>query len=300
MNTNWRQFSPGFFGADGIQWSRLLLTIGISWVVGVGIYLGCAYWFDVVYFRGRSNDRSAWKCQPKRDPDKRIARRDIVLGLSNLTMASFLSSLLAYHIQTGGYCSLRFELTWSNLPLLFVTPAFAFLLTDFALYWTHRMLHHRLLFRHIHRWHHINTVPTAYNTLSMHPVEQLIFQSMIVLPIFMVPMHFVGAIVVVLYVYWVGIADHCGIRLHSRLPWQSPTLFHDDHHVYFHVNYAHCMGFWDRIFGTWRLRGRKYGEHVYARLGESSGEEASNAHFERIDYSKAAEDAAFANGVRAR
>ena len=52
-----------------------------------------------------------------------------------------------------------------------------------------------------------------------------------------------------------------------RCPWQPPPRFHDDHHVYFHVNFGQTLGLWDRVFGTWRRVGRVYGEHVYGGKG---------------------------------
>jgi sterol desaturase/sphingolipid hydroxylase (fatty acid hydroxylase superfamily) len=47
------------------------------------------------------------------------------------------------------------------------------------------------------------------------------------------------------------------------LPWQGPAAFHDDHHTYFHVNFAQTIHWWDRIFGTWRCEELNYGEKSF-------------------------------------
>jgi lathosterol oxidase len=70
-----------------------------------------------------------------------------------------------------------------------------------------------------------------------------------------------------LYQNYVALIDHSGVRFHSWFPWQPPTQFHDDHHVHFHVNYGQNLGVWDRLFGTWRLHGRRYGAEVFGGRG---------------------------------
>jgi hypothetical protein len=65
-----------------------------------------------------------------------------------------------------------------------------------------------------------------------------------------------------------NIIDHSGVRLYSRWPWQGPTMFHDDHHVHFHVNFGQHLAFWDRFHGTLRRTGRRYGVDVFGGKGE--------------------------------
>ena len=73
------------------------------------------------------------------------------------------------------------------------------------------------------------------------------------------------------YQNYVGMLDHSGVDLHSWVPWQPPTRFHDDHHVYFHVNYGQNLSAWDRLFGTYRREGRVYGVEVFGGRGAPAG-----------------------------
>lgn len=43
-----------------------------------------------------------------------------------------------------------------------------------------------------------------------------------------------------------------GIKMDSWLPWQNDTVFHDQHHEFFHVNYGQNLQIWDRLNGTVR------------------------------------------------
>src|SRR3989338_9280578 len=59
-------------------------------------------------------------------------------------------------------------------PLVFLwqIPA-CFLVTDFLFYWVHRLLHHKALYKHIHKQHHLVKIPVGLATDFAHPVEGL-------------------------------------------------------------------------------------------------------------------------------
>ena len=82
--------------------------------------------------------------------------------------------------------------------------------------------------------------------------------------------------------------DHSGIDLHSWLPWQPPTRFHDDHHVHFHVNYGQNLGVWDCLFGTYRREGRVYGVDVFGGRGAPRPARGEGAPARYVDYGKKA------------
>lgn len=54
---------------------------------------------------------------------------------------------------------------------------------------------------------------------------------------------------VVLYTYYHGIIDHSGINFKAYWwqPWQPDAIFHDNHHQYFHVNFAFNIYIWDKV-----------------------------------------------------
>ena len=74
-------------------------------------------------------------------------------------------------------------------------------------------------------------------------------------------------IVVLVYVLTFNVIDHSGVDLRSRLPWQGPSRFHDDHHLYFHVNFGQHLMIWDRLHGTLRRQKRSYGREVFGGKG---------------------------------
>jgi lathosterol oxidase len=254
-------------GAEDRTTMTRLGYVGVSIAVGLAMYWGISGFFQLVYYRGQRERAAEWKIQPQRWLSPKMARQQLLLGSGNVVLASLLSGIFAGHLAAGGSSAVYFGLREHGLLTSVVATVVYFLFTDMGLYWAHRVLHRPRLFRLIHRIHHRYTSPTAFTAMAVHPIELLTYQGVMLLPLFVLPVHVVGLIAVLLFQNYVAMVDHSGIELHSWLPWQPPTRFHDDHHVYFHVNYGQNLSVWDRIFGTHRREGRVYGVDVFGGKG---------------------------------
>ena len=71
----------------------------------------------------------------------------------------------------------------------------------------------RFLFRHVHRWHHRYVATSPFVVTAMHPAEFLLFQAVTFVPLFVIPFHYLSAIVVFVYILVFNIIDHSGVRL---------------------------------------------------------------------------------------
>jgi sterol desaturase/sphingolipid hydroxylase (fatty acid hydroxylase superfamily) len=189
-----------------------------------------------------------------------------------MTGASIASGALVYYISRGGCPQLYSSLAVHGLGFtVFSTLAYV-VGTDLALYWAHRLFHTRPLYRAIHRVHHRWTSPTAFTAMAMHPVEFATYQSVMVVPLFLFPLNVYGVIATLLMTNYYALVDHSGVKVYSWLPLVAPTMFHDDHHAHFHVNYGQSFILWDRLFGTVRRKGRRYGADVFGGKGAGPGE----------------------------
>jgi Delta7-sterol 5-desaturase len=261
-------------------WGFIAMAIG----GGLGMLFGVGGLFEWLYYRRRRADAAAWKTQPRRWPSAKARRNEILLGTANTLAASIASGLLAHYIASGGRTTVYFDLETHGLAFSIATTLLYFVATDGALYWAHRLLHAKVLFRHIHRVHHRWTSPTAFTSAAMHPIEFAIYQGVMIVPLFFLPIHVVGLVFVLVYQNLIALIDHSGVNLASHLPWQPPARFHDDHHVHFHVNYGQTLGLWDRVFGTWRRVGRVYGEHVFGGKGAPLSGAAAAEASRYVDY----------------
>jgi Delta7-sterol 5-desaturase len=153
---------------------------------------------------------------------------------------------------------------------LFWLPVSAVLLVvmmDGGLYYSHRILHGRWMFRHMHRHHHKFLAPTIFTMTAVHPVEFLMHQSVLIGCAFLLPVHWAVYVAVVLYTYLIGAIDHSGIRVTWPLPMHASNQFHDDHHAYFHCNFGHHSDLFDRLHGTVRRSDRHYDETTFGGRG---------------------------------
>ena len=253
---------------------------------GLGVYFALAAYFEWAYYRGRRSDATSWKIQPGRFTAPRRRRAEIALGALNLTLASLLSGYLAYRIANDNPTQVYLGQERHGIAFGLIATAVYFVGTDLGLYWMHRFMHHPVLFRAIHRWHHRTLSPTALTAPAMHPLEFLSYQTVAALPLFLFPIPAWGIIFTLFYHNMVGLFDHSGIDFGAWFPWQPPPRFHDDHHAHFHVNYGQTLGIWDRIFGTWRCEGRVYGEHVFGGRGAPGGAPDDDQPSRRVRYAR--------------
>lgn len=231
--------------------SELLQWIGWSLAGGLGLYLAVGGIFEVAYYRARRRSDS-WRCQPRRRRSAQSRRHEVLLGAASVTVASIASGLFAWSVSRGGCTKLYWAHAAHSVRYSIASGVAYAIVTDFALYWGHRLLHTTFLCRTVHRVHHRFTAPTAFGATAMHPLELAMYQTMMALPLFVVPLHAGAVVATVVLAHAQAMAVHSGVALRSWLPLVVPVKFHDDHHAHFHGNFGHSLIVWDWLFGTLR------------------------------------------------
>ncbi|XP_010789710.1 methylsterol monooxygenase 1-like [Notothenia coriiceps] len=121
-------------------------------------------------------------------------------------------------------------------------------------YFLHRALHHRKIYKHIHKVHHEFTSPFGMQAEYAHPAETLILGTGFFIGIMMFCNH------VFLLWAWVSFRLLETIDVHSGydipmnplhlIPFYAGTRFHDFHHMNFVGNYASTFTWWDKLLMT--------------------------------------------------
>jgi lathosterol oxidase len=57
------------------------------------------------------------------------------------------------------------------------------------IYWNHRLFHVPFFYKNFHKLHHSYKAPTAFSVTAIHPVECAFFQTLYMLPMFTIPVH---------------------------------------------------------------------------------------------------------------
>ncbi|HEY8087397.1 MAG TPA: sterol desaturase family protein [Polyangiaceae bacterium] len=246
------------------EWALFVAaSVGVTVVTfwGVGGLVHHAF-----YVRRRAS-AAEWKLQPGRWLGPRMTRHAFFLGSANIVLGSIIGGTFAWRVARGGFSLLYFDAGRYGLAYLPVSAVLLYFAIDAGLYYSHRALHGRWLFRHIHRWHHRYTAPVIFTTTAVHPLEFLTFELFLVLPAFVIPAHWAVYVLVVAYTYFIGMVDHSGVRVRWKLPLHADNRFHDDHHVYFHCNYGHHTALFDRLHATVRRTDRRYDEETFGGRG---------------------------------
>ncbi|KAL7017925.1 hypothetical protein ACKWTF_010569 [Chironomus riparius] len=165
------------------------------------------------------------------------------------------ASFTGVFLTKPGFMAVYYAFKWRGFPNIYILPNITTVMItcfindhiyDIANYTVHRTLHHKLLYKHIHKMHHEFISSIAIALIHAHPIEHL-FSN--IFPIAIVPFvlrcHISTAWIWVMVLLASSIIEHSGYHL----PFINSTEFHDFHHVKFDSNYS-TLGLMDRIFGT--------------------------------------------------
>lgn len=238
------------------------LVVSNTIFLGVGGFL---HWY--FYIRQRDTPEN-WKCQPKRFLTEENERHEFWLGECCLILNAAVSGVASCYVANTGYHSkVYFDINDYGWIYFLLSTILLFLIQDAMSYYYHRMLHWPIFYKSFHKWHHRYHSPTAWSAVAMHPVESLVFEILLLIPMLIIPFHFVSVAVLFHYLFFYGLVDHSGIDMDSIWPWQPPVRFHDDHHKYFHVNFGFNTMMFDRFHDTLRKTSRQYGEDIFYGRG---------------------------------
>ncbi len=222
------------------NWVRYLLFAGVAWLLGY------------VLFKWRWQHRKINPKQPALSDMWREFRWSaltvIVYGLVGAATiwASKLGWLQMYRkIDSRGWL-------W-----FFASIGIAVLIHDTWFYWTHRLMHHRKLFRWFHKVHHESTNPSPWAAYSFAPLEAMVQALIFPIVMVLIPMHPLAFMVFMIWQIAFNVAGHTGYEYTPR--WLMDSMLgrflntpthHAMHHEKLRGNYGLYFNLWDRFMGT--------------------------------------------------
>uniref|UniRef100_A0A8C6SLQ7 Sterol-C5-desaturase n=1 Tax=Neogobius melanostomus TaxID=47308 RepID=A0A8C6SLQ7_9GOBI len=177
-------------------------------------------------------------------------RREIRYALTSLPCIS-VPTVALFFAEVRGYSRLYdrvsdHTLGWTGF---FVSVISFLFFTDMCIYWIHRFLHHRSIYKLFHKPHHIWKVPSPFASHAFHPVDGFLQGLPYHIYPFLFPLH--KGLYLALYVFvniWT-ISIHDGDYRVPRLltPLINGSAHHTDHHLFFDFNYGQYFTLWDRL-----------------------------------------------------
>jgi len=143
----------------------------------------------------------------------------------------------------------------------------------------HRLIHTPFLYKYVHSVHHNSINPSPWSSLSMHPLEHLLYFGEILWHL-VLPSHPAAMIFNLHAVGYGALNGHIGfekLEITESTHVDSHAYAHHLHHKYFEVNYgADGIVPLDKWFGLWHDGSKEAEEQMKARFRRKR--ERMNAH----------------------
>lgn len=128
---------------------------------------------------------------------------------------------------------------------------------DLAMYLTHRLAHHPVIFRHVHGVHHRYERVRPLTLFVLHPLEVLGFGALWITVLVAHTFSLGGMLLYLTVNTLFGVVGHLGVEPVPRWLRALPVVraigtssFHAGHHLSPRTNFGFYTSFWDRLFRT--------------------------------------------------
>lgn len=152
------------------------------------------------------------------------------------------------------------------------------ILHDAYFYWTHRFMHMKAVFKHVHRVHHESSNPSPWAAFSFHPLEAVVEFGIVFVIVLTIPYHVSAIIVFFSYMTIMNVLGHLGYELFPKgftqgrfTWWHNTSTHHNMHHSKSNCNYGLYFNWWDRMMNTNHRDYHTVFEDVKARRPETAG-----------------------------
>ncbi|HYM04293.1 MAG TPA: sterol desaturase family protein [Stellaceae bacterium] len=227
----------------------------VIWAFDTGRYLAAAGLMAGILWVFRGAGFAARKiqayCAMPRD-----VRREIATSLRTAAIFSLIGFGL-YIAASRGWMTIYVDFQQRSAGYLVLTFALMIVAHDAYFYWTHRLMHHRRLFRWFHLTHHRSHAPTPWAAYAFAAPEALVQGAFMPLFVALVPMHQLALFLFMAFQIARNVMGHAGVEVHpagmARSPWlgwNNTTTHHDLHHQTSRYNFGLYFRWWDRLMGT--------------------------------------------------
>jgi len=206
-----------------------------------------------------------WKRTPKRarrlskrEPTRETIRNEITLSTISAFIYALPAAIVVEIWKAGGsalYDGHPTDLSgWLYLPLSGLIYLF---IQDSWFYLTHRIMHHRKLFKHTHAGHHKSVQPTPWASFSFDPIEAVSSAWLLPVIALFIPLHVGMALFILMLMTINAVFNHAGWEVYPESwikGWWGRHIItashHNLHHTQFKGNYGLYFRFWDKVCGT--------------------------------------------------
>lgn len=210
--------------------------------------------------------RNAWKHRFIQNsfPKNSQLVKEFAYSMSTVVIFSFVGFCI-YACEKAGITRLYYDVSQYGIAYMIFSFVLTLIFHDFYFYWTHRLMHHKRIFKYVHRVHHESTNPSPWAAYSFHPWEALIQALILPIMVFLFPLHPLIIFLFLTYMIVRNVIGHLGFEIFPKgftknkwLNWTTAVTHHNIHHERFNSNYGLYFSWWDRWMKT---EDKKYHEN---------------------------------------
>jgi len=214
----------------------------ITWLFGMVLYFAVA---------GASY---VWVYDKQNEKHPRFLKNQVRLEISQSLRALPVMAVytaLCFLVEVRGYSKLYLDIGEHGWFYFFFQFPLFLLVTDCLIYFIHRGLHSKLLYRRLHAAHHRWVIATPYASHAFHPLDGFAQSIPYHLFPFIFPMHKFAYLTLFIFVNIWTVLIHDNEHVTTN-PIINGSGCHALHHMFFNCNYGQYTTLWDRIGGSYK------------------------------------------------
>ncbi|MEZ5323840.1 MAG: sterol desaturase family protein [Verrucomicrobiales bacterium] len=236
------------------QFSDLTLFTSISVVTAIRylIFAGIAWLLGYVIFRDKWLHRKI----VQKLPASKDVRREMAHSFRTIFIFAGVGLATIWAVRRG-WTQLYHDIHAYPMWWFWLSIVITIFLHDTWFYWSHRLLHHRRLFRLFHRTHHLSTNPTPWAAFAFSPGEAVVQAAIFPLAVLLLPIHPFAFGLFLMWQMFFNVIGHTGYEYNSSRLMRSPLRYfintptnHAMHHESMQGNFGLYFNFWDRLMRT--------------------------------------------------
>ena len=189
-------------------------------------------------------------------PKRKKLWEEFAYSMSTVVIFSIIG-FSVYSAKLAGYTLMYDEVADYGDWWFYSSFLISVVLHDLYFYWTHRFMHHKSIYKHVHKVHHKFTNPSPWAAYAFHPFEAVIEAGILPLLIFTMPLHQTITMAFLIYMILRNVLAHLGFELFPKgfaankwWNWHTTATHHNMHHKYFDCNYGFYFTWWDNLLNT--------------------------------------------------
>ena len=239
------------FSFDFNKYFQIISAIGSRYIlIAGGIFL-----FFYILFKNKILAKKIQSTVPK----NKDYLREIAYSISTILIFGLIILNVIGNPAVRPYTKIYDDISEYGWLYYFAVFPVMLIIHDTYFYWTHRIMHHKSIFKIFHLVHHQSTNPSPWAAYAFHPLEAIVENGIFIVFAFSFPLHKTNIPIFFLFSILYNVYGHLGWELYPKGfskslvgKWVNTSVCHNQHHKYFKGNYGLYLLFWDRIMGTLR------------------------------------------------